>query len=95
MGSREDGGGDDVEHDEGFFFREEEEEEAGDEVEGLAVADFGVMGGKGAEDAAEGGEERAFWLGGREGEVWGGFEVDVVWEGAVEVAFDGFFVVFG
>ena len=36
-------GGDEVEHPEGFGFGQEEQEEAGEEVEGLAVADLGLM----------------------------------------------------
>lgn len=99
---------------EGAFFVvvQEEEECAGEEVEGLAVPDCGVVDCKGAEDIAEGAD--AGGVGAKEvrGWVrWGanvcggcgpadvgsdgvGFEVDVVWVGAVEVAFDVFAVVF-
>lgn len=60
--AREVGRGDDVEEDKGFFFVfvEKEEEEAGDEVEGLAVADGRVVDGEGLEDAAEGFEDGCF-----------------------------------
>ncbi len=93
MGAGEVDGGDDVEHPEGFFLGEEEQEEAGEEVQGLAVADAGGVVGEGAEDAAEGGQDGGFRGGGVGGG--GGFEVDVVGEGAVDVALDGFFVGFG
>lgn len=92
VGSWEDGGGDDVQHPEGLFFGEEEEEEAGEEVEGLAVADFGMVDCEGLEDAAEGGKQRSF-VGGLLCRRSVGFEVDVVGKGAVEVSLDGFLVV--
>lgn len=53
MGAGKVDGGDMVEHPKGSFFGEKEQEEAGQEVEGLAVADFGAVEGEGAEDAAK------------------------------------------
>lgn len=57
-------GRDDVEQDKGLFFVfvQEEQQQAGDEVEGLAVADSGVVEGEGLEDAAEGTDDG--WFGG-------------------------------
>ena len=51
------------------------------------------MGCEGAKDAAQGGEEGDFGVAGFERVVRGGFEVDVVWEGAVKIAFYRFFIV--
>ena len=91
--------GDHGEENEGLFFIlvEEEEKEAGDEVEGLAVADRWVVNSKSLQYTPEGSHNGDFGFGRlaagvrRCGVV--GFEAGVVWERAVQVAFDMFAIV--